>query len=117
MSGAETAAAATSGSRKRAGTRPRTSMDPARTTSSIVVLRSGWSRVSPMGAAESSTAKVKRCHAGRLDPRTAARTSSSPSLASSEGWKLKEPIAIHRVAPFADRPTTRTPMRRRTEAP
>ena len=85
-----------------------TSMDPARTASSVVVLRSGCSRVSPIGTTASSTASEKRCHAGRPEPRTAARTSSSPSLASSEGWKLTEPIPIHRVAPFADRPTART---------
>jgi hypothetical protein len=92
-------------------------MLPARTTSSAVVLRSGWSRVSPTGTTASSTAAVKRCHGGRLEPRTPARTSSSPSLASSEGWKVRVPIAIHRVAPFADRPTVRTPMRKRTAAP
>ena len=97
--------------------RPMTSIDTVRTASRVVVLRSGWSSVSPIGAAASSTASVKRCHAGRLEPRTAARTSSSPSLASSDGWKLKEPIPIHRVAPFADRPDGRTPTSSSTAVP
>jgi hypothetical protein len=117
MSGADTAAAAITGSKNRAGTRPRTSMAAARTVSRAVVLRSGWSRVSPMGTTASSTAAAKRCHAGRLEPRTPARTSSIPSLASSEGWKVTEPSATHRVAPFAERPIVRTATRRRTAAP
>ena len=116
-SGAETAAPASSGSRNRRGTRPMTSMDPARTASRVVVLRSGCAKVSAIGTTDSSTASEKRCHAGRLEPRTAARTSSSPSLASSEGWKLTGPIPIQRVAPFADRPTARTATRSSTAAP
>ena len=86
-------AAATSGSRNRAGMRPMTSIDAARRASRVVVLRSGCTSVSPIGTAASSTASEKRCQAGRAEPRTAARTRSRPSLASSEGWRLKEPIA------------------------
>ena len=70
-----------------------------------------------MGTTASSTAAAKRCQGGRLEPRTAARTSSRPSLASSDGWKVNEPIAIHRVAPFAERPNASTPTRSTTAAP
>ena len=91
-------------------------MPAVRTISSIEVLRSGWSRVSAIGRTASSTARANRCHGGRPEPRTAARTRIRLSLASSEGWKVSDPIANQRVAPFADRPTTRTPTSSNTAA-
>ena len=115
--GAETVAAATRGRRNRTGTRPITSIDAARTASRVVVLRSGWAAVSAIGTTASSVAATKRCQSGQLDPSTAARTSSSPSLASSDGWKLNEPIPIQRVAPFADTPATSTPASSTTLTP
>jgi hypothetical protein len=100
----------------RAGIRPMISMATVRTISSIVVLRSGCIAVKPIGTSASPIARTKRCHADRCDPSTAASTSSSPSLASSEGWKVKLPIPIHRVAPLNVEPATCTAARRTTAA-
>jgi hypothetical protein len=87
-----------------------------RASSSIVVDRSGCSNVNAIGAAASTIARTNRCHAGRLEPSTDARTSNSPSLASSEGWKVNSPIPIHLRAPFTVTPAVCTAPRRSTAA-
>ena len=84
---------------------------------SRAVLRSGWRSVSPVGTAHTPTAQRNRRPGGRSEVRTWARTSSSPSLASSEGWTLKAPAPIHRRAPFVATPTNGTAASSATDSP
>ena len=117
VNGAATAAPAKSGRRNRAGTRPITSIATVSTASSVLVLRSGCHRVSATAGNAKASASTKRCHGARLDASTCASTMRSPTLTISEGWKLNEPKASQRVAPFAATPTTRTAPSKATPTP
>ncbi len=105
------------GSRKRSGTRPSASMAMASAVSSVAVLRSGSSTVSPMGTIARATAAAnrRRLTCPSLDPSTCAITINRPSSASSDGWNVSDPTISHRRAPFAEMPPTATPARSTTD--
>jgi hypothetical protein len=78
----------------------------------IVVPRLGWSMTSVATSASTTitgrrVARVLRMTAARRDNRSATHTSRA-SLATSDGWNVREPTPIQRVAPLAPTPTPGT---------